>query len=208
MPRFATDCPRCKQARRLASFCFAAFALAFIVSAMDDTLDPARQGIVLLCAMMAGLGHSAPSDRARGPKAYGQRTSVMTTRSPDLKTLAQQATEAAKLATEAATEAEAAIAARNDAALALDKTAKQTRMTAIVIAAVAVLTLGVGALGWFSRLGASVASRRGAGQRLCQLCREPDGHECRAGRDESRQHCRTRPSQPASRICRGLDRAA
>jgi len=55
MPRFATDCPRCKQARRLASFCFAAFALAFIVSAMDDTLDPARQGIVLLCAMMAGL---------------------------------------------------------------------------------------------------------------------------------------------------------
>ncbi|CUX82102.1 MAG: Growth arrest and DNA-damage-inducible proteins-interacting protein 1 [Roseibaca calidilacus] len=77
----------------------------------------------------------------------------MTTRSPDLKTLAQQATEAAKLATEAATEAEAAIAARNDAALALDKTAKQTRMTAIVIAAVAVLTLGVGALGWFRASG-------------------------------------------------------
>ncbi len=55
MPRKSTDCPRCRQARRLASFCFAVFALALVLSASAPGVDPARQGALLLCGLLAGL---------------------------------------------------------------------------------------------------------------------------------------------------------
>lgn len=55
MPRRSTDCPRCQQARRLASFCFAGFALALVLSATAPEFDPARQGALLLCGLLTAL---------------------------------------------------------------------------------------------------------------------------------------------------------
>lgn len=55
MSRLSGDCRRCAQARRLASFCFAAFAFALMVSAMDPALDSAQKGMLLMCGIMAAL---------------------------------------------------------------------------------------------------------------------------------------------------------
>lgn len=55
MPRNPTECRRCLQARRLASFCFAGFALALVVSATDPAQDAARQAALLLCGMLAAV---------------------------------------------------------------------------------------------------------------------------------------------------------
>lgn len=50
-----TDCPRCMQARRLASFCFAGFAVALVLSATDSALDPMRQAALLACGVATAL---------------------------------------------------------------------------------------------------------------------------------------------------------
>ena len=62
--------------------------------------------------------------------------------------ITKQALDAAQLATEAAHEAEAAIAARNEAAQALNRTAQQTRWLLTGAAAGAVLVLVAGGLFW------------------------------------------------------------
>jgi len=62
-----------------------------------------------------------------------------------LQEIAKQALEAAQLATEAAQEAEAAIGARNEGALALGKVAQQGRWLAMAAAGVSVLVLALGA---------------------------------------------------------------
>jgi hypothetical protein len=55
MARNRTDCQHCQQARRLASFLFAGFALALVLSASDPAQDPLRQAALLFCAMMAAM---------------------------------------------------------------------------------------------------------------------------------------------------------
>lgn len=65
-----------------------------------------------------------------------------------LQDVTEQALQAAQLATEAAHEAEAAITARNDAAVALGKTAQQTRIVAMGTAAAAVIMLAMGGVFW------------------------------------------------------------
>ncbi|MCH8467574.1 MAG: hypothetical protein LAT78_13535 [Roseinatronobacter sp.] len=55
MARNPTECQHCQQARRLASFLFAGFALALMLSASDPAQDPLRQGALLLCGAMAGV---------------------------------------------------------------------------------------------------------------------------------------------------------
>jgi hypothetical protein len=65
-----------------------------------------------------------------------------------LQDVTEQALQAAQLATEAAHEAEAAIAARNDAAVALGKTAQLTRLMAMGTAAASVLMLALGGVFW------------------------------------------------------------
>jgi hypothetical protein len=65
-----------------------------------------------------------------------------------LQDVTEQALQAAQLATEAAHEAEAAITARNEAAVALGKTAQQTRLLAMGSAAASVLMLALGGVFW------------------------------------------------------------
>jgi hypothetical protein len=55
MARKPIECQHCQQARRLASFLFAGFALALLLSASDPSQDPLRQGALLFCAMMAAM---------------------------------------------------------------------------------------------------------------------------------------------------------
>ena len=55
MPAPRPPCPRCTQARRLASFCFAGFATAFVLSASDPALDPLRQVALLACGTATAL---------------------------------------------------------------------------------------------------------------------------------------------------------
>lgn len=65
-----------------------------------------------------------------------------------LQDIARKAIEAAQLATEAAHEAETAIAARNEAAQALSRTARHTQWLALGAATGAVIVLALGALFW------------------------------------------------------------
>lgn len=55
MPRVSPDCRHCRQARRLASLCFAAFALALLFSARAPAFDPAEQALLFLCGLLTGL---------------------------------------------------------------------------------------------------------------------------------------------------------
>lgn len=65
-----------------------------------------------------------------------------------LQEIARKAVDAAQLATEAAHEAEAAIAARNEAAQALGKTARQTQWLSLGAVAGSILILASGGLFW------------------------------------------------------------
>lgn len=56
MPRFSTDCPRCRQTRKFASFCFAAFAMALIMSAANPGFDATQQAALVVCAGMTTIG--------------------------------------------------------------------------------------------------------------------------------------------------------
>lgn len=55
MSRSLSGCRRCQQARRFASFCFAAFAVALVLSASDPVFDAWQQGVLLLCGLLAAL---------------------------------------------------------------------------------------------------------------------------------------------------------
>jgi hypothetical protein len=70
MPRQFQDCPRCRQARKFASFCFAAFAMALVMSAANPGFDDVQKAALVVCAIMAMLGlfrHAI----ARGLKTLG-----------------------------------------------------------------------------------------------------------------------------------------
>lgn len=55
MSRSLSGCRHCQQARRFASFCFAAFALALVLSASDPAFAPWQQGVLSLCGLFAAL---------------------------------------------------------------------------------------------------------------------------------------------------------
>jgi hypothetical protein len=72
MPRQLRDCPRCRQTRKFASFCFAAFAMALVMSAANPGFDDVQQAALVVCAIMAMLGlfrHAI----ARGLKSLGRK---------------------------------------------------------------------------------------------------------------------------------------
>lgn len=55
MPHISTNCPRCHQARRLTSFCFALFALALALSASAPEFGPIQQAALLFCGVLAAM---------------------------------------------------------------------------------------------------------------------------------------------------------
>lgn len=56
MSRPYQDCPRCRQTRKLASFCFAAFSMALVMSAANPGFDAVQQAALVICAVMAMIG--------------------------------------------------------------------------------------------------------------------------------------------------------
>jgi hypothetical protein len=72
MSRSYQDCPRCRQTRKFASFCFAAFAMALVMSAANPGFDAVQQVALFICSVMAVIGlfrHSI----ARAVKTLGRK---------------------------------------------------------------------------------------------------------------------------------------